>query len=78
MGAVRAFGRFWYELIVGDDWKIAVAVLVALAAAGGLLLATGTVGRWWPVLAAVVVAAGFASAILIDVRPARRPPDTPL
>jgi anti-sigma-K factor RskA len=28
---LRAFARFWYEFIVGDDWRVAVAVLAALA-----------------------------------------------
>ena len=23
------FGRFWYDFVVGDDWTIAVAVIVA-------------------------------------------------
>lgn len=25
------FGRFWYDFIVGDDWTIAVGVVVAVA-----------------------------------------------
>jgi hypothetical protein len=28
---VVAFARFWYDFIVGDDWRVAVAVVVALA-----------------------------------------------
>jgi hypothetical protein len=26
-----AFGRFWWDFLVGDDWTIAAGVLVALA-----------------------------------------------
>jgi hypothetical protein len=28
---VRAFGAFWYDFIVGDDWLIALGVFLALA-----------------------------------------------
>ena len=28
---VKAFGRFWYDFLVGDDWIIAVTVVVAVA-----------------------------------------------
>jgi hypothetical protein len=27
---VKAFGRFWIDFIVGDDWRIAAGVVVAL------------------------------------------------
>ncbi|MDT5327855.1 MAG: hypothetical protein QOF25_5007 [Mycobacterium sp.] len=30
-GRLRAFLRFWYDFVVGDDWRVAVAVVVALA-----------------------------------------------
>ncbi len=26
-----SFGRFWYDFIVGDDWTIAVGVVIAVA-----------------------------------------------
>jgi hypothetical protein len=28
---LRAFLRFWYDFIVGDDWRVALAVVAALA-----------------------------------------------
>ena len=28
---ITAFGAFWYDFIVGDDWRVAVGVVVALA-----------------------------------------------
>ena len=37
---VVGFGRFWWDFIIGDDWKIAAGVAVALAA--GALLVVGT------------------------------------
>jgi hypothetical protein len=27
---VRGFGRFWYDFIVGDDWRIAAGVCLTL------------------------------------------------
>jgi hypothetical protein len=35
---VKGFGRFWWDFIVGDDWRIAAGVLVVLTA-GALLVA---------------------------------------
>jgi len=29
--ALKQFGLFWYDFIVGDDWRIAVGVVVAMA-----------------------------------------------
>jgi hypothetical protein len=34
------FGRFWWDFIIGEDWKIAAGVAVVLAI--GALLVTGT------------------------------------
>ena len=28
MTALRTFGRFWYDFLVGDDWRLAAGVLV--------------------------------------------------
>jgi hypothetical protein len=66
---VKAFGRFWYEFIVGDDWKIAVSVVVALA-----VLAVATAGAWFgdtglAVFGAVLIVIAFVVSLLIDVRP---------
>ena len=41
----RGFARFWYHFLVGDDWAIAVGVLVALGATYGLLQTD--VPAWW-------------------------------
>jgi hypothetical protein len=35
---MKGFGRFWWDFIVGDDWRIAAGVLVVLTA-GALLVA---------------------------------------
>jgi uncharacterized membrane protein len=30
LARLKAFGTFWYDFVVGDDWRIAAAVVVAL------------------------------------------------
>jgi membrane protein implicated in regulation of membrane protease activity len=51
---VRSFGRFWYDFIVGDDWRIAVGVVVALAITA-VVSHTTAVPTWWIVLAALAI-----------------------
>ena len=42
---LAAFGAFWYDFVVGDDWRLAVGVVVALGLAQLLELAgNGLVG----------------------------------
>jgi hypothetical protein len=53
MSRLRAFGRFWYEFIVGDDWRIAAGVVVALGASA--LLVGLSVNPWWLLPPAVIV-----------------------
>lgn len=72
MGAVargvRAFGAFWWDFIVGDDWRVAAAVVVAFVLAA--LLAHHGVPAWWVIPA---VALGMLTAsVLQAVRAARR------
>ena len=39
MTLVRGFLRFWYDFIVGDDWRIALGVVLVLAAGAALVAA---------------------------------------
>ncbi len=50
---VRAFGRFWYDFVVGDDWRIAVGVVLALAVTYGVSAKTSA--TWWLLPLAVAV-----------------------
>jgi hypothetical protein len=38
MRYVAAFGRFWWDFIIGEDWKIAAGVFTVLAV-GAVLVA---------------------------------------
>jgi hypothetical protein len=64
MAFIRNFGAFWFDFIIGDDWRIAAAVVVALALTA--MLAHGSLDAWW-VLPLVVVA-----SLGMSVRAARQ------
>jgi hypothetical protein len=55
----RAFGRFWWDFIVGDDWVVAAAVAVGLGVTG--ILTALAVDAWW--LLPVVVALALAGSL---------------
>jgi len=62
------FGRFWYEFIIGDDWRIAAGVTVVLAV-GAVVEAAGLGGDWLPPALALGMAAVFAAPLLAGSRP---------
>jgi hypothetical protein len=53
---LRSFGRFWWDFVVGDDWRVAAGVLLALVATK--LLTAADVNAWWLLPVAVVVLLG--------------------
>jgi hydrogenase/urease accessory protein HupE len=52
---IRAFGRFWWNFVVGDDWRAALGVVVAIGITAAL--AAEKVAAWWflPLAVAVVL-----------------------
>jgi hypothetical protein len=52
MRRLRGFGHFWYDFVVGDDWRLALSGATALGACG--LLSHLDVTSWWLVPAVVV------------------------
>jgi hypothetical protein len=55
MNRLKSFGEFWYDFIVGDDWHVAVLVLLGLALTA-ILAHSAQVSAWW-LLPLVVFAA---------------------
>jgi hypothetical protein len=53
MARIRAVALFAYDFVVGDDWRVAVGVVIALGVTYGVSR-TG-VAAWWIVPVAVVV-----------------------
>lgn len=41
MRYVVGFGRFWWDFIIGEDWKIAAGVALVLAVGAVLVSGTG-------------------------------------
>ena len=46
MRRLESIGAFWYDFVVGDDWRVAVVVVAALALTALLVHAAG-VNAWW-------------------------------
>jgi len=58
VNALRRVGRFWWDFVVGDDWRVAVGIVVALAVCAAV--ATSDVPAWW-ILPAAVAAVLYGS-----------------
>lgn len=68
MQLVRGIARFWYDFIIGDDWKIAVAVATVLAAGAVAVLAGAADAAPLAPVLGVALAAAFTVSLLADIR----------
>src|SRR5215471_5789040 len=69
MRLLRRFVRFWYDFIVGDDWRLAIGVvLTAVVVSVGTHLGTNV---WW--LAPLAIGAALGSSVHVAFRRAHRP-----
>jgi len=59
MRVLRSFGEFWYDFIVGDDWRVALIVVAALGITA-LLVHAASVNAWWLLPLAVAGALGWS------------------
>jgi hypothetical protein len=50
---IAAFARFWWDFVIGDDWRAAVGVALALAATARL--AAAGIAAWWVLPPSVVL-----------------------
>ena len=46
MSKLKAFGLFWYDFIIGDDWRVAALVAAGLAVTA-LVVHVAGVNAWW-------------------------------
>jgi len=66
MSWLRRFGAFWYDFLVGDDWRLLLGAVVGIVGVDALVRA-GHGAVWWVLPSVVVV------TLAISIRRARRP-----
>jgi arginine exporter protein ArgO len=52
MRYLRGFGRFWWDFVVGDDWRVAIGLILALGLSA--LLVHESIAAWWLLPVAVL------------------------
>jgi hypothetical protein len=60
LNALRRFGRFWWDFVVGDDWRVAVGIVASLAVSAAV--AASDVPSWW------ILPAAVAAVLYLSVR----------
>ena len=68
MTRIEALGRFLWDFVIGDDWRIAVAVVLALALTA--IVAGAGITAWW--ILPVFVAATLSVSLWRVARAAAR------
>ena len=68
MTLLKGFVRFWYDFVIGDDWKLAAAVATVLLAGAALVGTTVLPERADAALIAAGLLAAFTAALALDVR----------
>jgi hypothetical protein len=60
---LKAFALFWWDFVVGDDWRVAVGIGVALGLSA--LIAHRGLPAWWvlPVAVALVLTRSVARVV---------------
>ena len=58
MKTVKGFARFWYDFVIGDDWR--GAAVVAAAIAGTAALVAAGVNAWWLLPVSALAALGWS------------------
>ena len=56
MKRLKAFGAFWYDFVIGDDWHVAALVAAGLVLTE-ILTHAAKVNAWWllPIVALVAL-----------------------
>ncbi len=57
---MKRFAKFWWDFIVGDDWRVAVGIVIAFGVTA--LLATTSIPAWW------VLPLGAAAVLWLSLR----------
>jgi hypothetical protein len=56
MKRLEAFGRFLYDFVIGDDWRLALGVVIAISVTA--IIGGTSVAAWWilPLAVALLLA----------------------
>jgi hypothetical protein len=65
---LRSFWDFWYDFVVGDDWRGAVAIVAALIVTA-LLVHVAHVNAWWLLPLSIFAALGWSLRRATATRP---------
>ena len=62
MKRLRAFAGFWYDFVIGDDWRVAAGLALALSLTA--LLVDQGVTAWWlmPIAVALLLTGSIRRA----------------
>ena len=66
MTRLRTFGQFWYDFIIGDDWRLALGVTLSITLADAIT--HELVDAWW------LLPLGVTALLGPSVNHATRPP----
>ena len=66
MRSHEEFAAFWWDFLVGDDWRVAAGILIAFGVTA--LLATTSVPAWW------VLPLAVAAVLWLSLRRVARAP----
>jgi hypothetical protein len=58
MNRLRGFGRFWWDFVIGDDWRLALGGALALGPTA--LVAGKGLSAWWVAPTVIVVVLVFS------------------
>lgn len=63
MRQIAALARFWWDFVIGDDWRVALGVVAGLALSA--LLVHESIAAWWllPPSVLLILAASLRRAV---------------
>ena len=68
MRFAKAFLNFWYDFLIGDDWKIAAYTVAALAAVVGLVVTADLDDATIAVIGTALLCGFFMVGVIYDAR----------
>ena len=67
MKQLKAFGAFWYDFIIGDDWHVAALIVIGLVVTE-ILTHVAKVNAWWLLQIVAFIALAWSLHRVTDFR----------